>query len=321
MSALDVVCLGESLVDFMPASGRGKRVREVETWVRCLGGAPANVAVGVSRLGGRSALAGVTGDDELGWFLSEELTREGVDVSHLRHSKEGKTGLGFVSLTATGERSFLFYRDTAAELLLDARDVDHPFFARATVLHLGTNSLLRLNARDASLSAAREAKARGQLVSCDPNLRLHLWKSPQELRGLLDELLPLASVVKLSDEEIEFVTGEKAPEKALELLASRGVALPVVTLGPRGAVLRFRGQTISAPAPQVEVVDTTGAGDGFMAGLLTELTRAVKDRAALSSLEPARLEPMARFACRVGARVVTRLGAVAGLPRAAELTG
>lgn len=320
MNSLDVVCLGETLVDFLPADGaRGKKVREVPTWTRCLGGAPANVAVGVSRLGAKSAICGVTGDDELGWFLHEELEREGVDVSHLRHSKDGKTGLGFVSLTTTGERSFLFYRENAAELLLDPSDADHAFFARAKVLHLGTNSLLRPKAREASLGSAQAAKARGQLVSCDPNLRLHLWKDPRELFGLLRQLLPNAAVVKLSDEEIEFVTESSKPEDALQVLASLGVALPVVTLGAKGAVASWRGELLRVEAPKVEVVDTTGAGDGFMAGLLQSLTSKASSRAELDALDAPTITGCLRFGCRVGSRVVTKLGAVAGLPRSGDV--
>src|SRR3954468_16686568 len=109
----DVIALGESLVDFLPLK-TGSKVRDVQTWVKCLGGAPANVVVGVSRLGGRAAFCGVTGEDEFGHFIHDELQREGVDVSHLRLTTAGRTGLGFISLTASGERSFLFYRHQAA---------------------------------------------------------------------------------------------------------------------------------------------------------------------------------------------------------------
>jgi fructokinase len=318
MTRFDVIALGEALVDFMPDKAGG-RVRDVEKWKKCLGGAPANVTVGVSRLGGRSAMCGVTGEDELGHFIAEELAREGVDVSRVRHTTEGKTGIGFVSLTAEGERSFLFYRHQAAEFQLCLSDVDHGFLGSAKVLHLGTNSLLLPSAREASLAAARAAKARGQIVSCDPNLRLHLWKEPAELRALLDQLLACCTVVKLSDEEIEFVTSEREPVRALAALRKMGVALPIVTLGAKGAVLLVAEDQVTVPAPKVQVVDTTGAGDGFMAGLLFGLTRDASSRAQVEALTAAQLEPMARFACRVGSAVVTRLGAVAGLPRMAEL--
>lgn len=319
-SATDVVCLGEALVDFLPER-RGRRVRDVRRWTPCLGGAPANVAVGLARLGATSALVGVTGDDEFGHFLREGLAREGVDVSRLRHARGGKTGLGFVSLTAAGERSFVFYREHSAEKRLSQADLRgaQRLVSKAAVLHVGTNSLLLPEAREAVLGALDAASRRGQLTSCDPNLRLHLWPRPGELKALLKQLVPRCAIVKLSDEEIDFVTGTRDVDEALARLERRGVLLPVVTQGAKGASFRLCGQVHRVPAPKVRVVDTTGAGDGFMAGLLYGLTRQVRTRAALEALDASVVEGVARFACLVGSRAVTKLGAVAGLPRLSAL--
>lgn len=316
----DVVCLGEALVDFLP-DRRGQRVREVKRWTPCLGGAPANVAVGVSRLGARSALVGVTGDDEFGHFIHDGLAREGVDVSRLRRERGGKTGLGFVSLTAHGERSFVFYRDHTSEKNLEPKDVRaaQRLLAGATVLHVGTNSLLLPKARSAALAAVAGAHRRGQITSCDPNLRLHLWKRPAELKGLIAKLVPHCAVVKLSDEEIGFVTGTDDVDSALRWLERRGVVVPVVTRGAKGASFRVHGETRHVPAPKVKVVDTTGAGDGFMAGLLYGLTRQARTRGELAELGPDVVEGVARFGCLVGSHAVTKLGAVAGLPRLSAL--
>lgn len=315
-----MVCLGEALVDFLPAR-RGQLVRDVARWTPCLGGAPANVTVGVSRLGGRSALVGVTGDDEFGHFLRAGLAREGVDTRFLRQTREGKTGLGFVSLTRTGERSFTFYRTRAAETFLDERDTRgaEAAISKARVLHVGTNSLLQPKARRAVKAALATSFGAGRITSSDPNLRLHLWPDPAVLRRLLDELVPKLAVLKLSDEEIRFVTDTVDPRRALLELERRGVALAVVTLGARGAALRFRGQTRLVPAPKVRVIDTTGAGDGFTSGLLTRVSERVHHREQLERLEVDEVEDMARFACVVGARAVTKLGAVAGLPTRAQM--
>ncbi len=312
----DVVCLGEALVDFLPAR-RGQRVRDVTGWRPCLGGAPANVTVGLARLGARSALVGVTGRDEFGSFLKEGLAREGVDVSGLRQTDEGKTGLGFVSLTNEGERSFTFYRTRAAETFLDSRDTraSKQALSVATIVHAGTNSLVQPKARAAVRQVLQRRSRAGQLVSCDPNLRLHLWPDPSVLRTLLDELLGWCTVVKLSEEEIRFVTGTQSVDRALRQLERRGVLLPIVTLGAEGAAFRFKGQTRRVPTRQVQVIDTTGAGDGFTAGLLRGLSRAYTSQAALNRASIDDLEPMIRFACVVGSHVVCKLGAVAGLPR------
>ncbi len=315
MAEVDVVCMGEALVDFLPAS-RGQRVREVKTWHPCLGGAPANVSVGLARLGAKAALVGVVGADEFGSFLKEGLAREGGDVSRLRQTEAGRTGLGFVSLTKQGERSFTFYRTQAAETFFDARDTRaaRGLFAKTRVLHVGTNWLVAPKARAAVLEAMRRARAQGRITSTDPNLRLHLWPDPRPLQRLLGQLLSTCAIVKLSQEETAFVTGARKPERALEWLEARGVVLGVVTLGEEGAVLRFRGETRRVLARRVPVVDTTGAGDGFTAGLLYGLTRQYASRAELEKGDLDAIEGHARFGCVVGSHAVTKLGAVAGLP-------
>jgi fructokinase len=319
---MDVVSLGEALVDFLP-NRRGQRVREVTTWTPCLGGAPANVAVGVSRLGAKSGLVGVTGADEFGHFLRQRLAREGVDVRHLRQTDEGKTGLGFVSLTKGGERSFTFYRERAAETFLDERDTKgaRKFLGSSRVVHVGTNSLIHAPARAAVSEAVKRAYEAGQITSTDPNLRLHLWKDPKVLQRLLAVLFKRCAVVKLSEEEIEFVTGSTDVNQALSWLEKRGVLVAIVTRGEKGASLRFQGQTRTVPARKVKVVDTTGAGDGFTAGFLYGLTRLYSTRAELEKADVEALAGHARFGCLVGSHVVTKLGAVAGLPRIGQFKG
>jgi fructokinase len=314
---VDVICFGETLVDFLPGAV-GRAVHEVEVWKPCPGGSPSNVAIGVARLGGRSAMVGAVGKDEFGTFLLERLGAEGVDVARLRQTDEGKTGLVFVSLSTTGERAFAFYRTRAAELFVAERDVDAAFIASARAFHLGTNSLLFRPAQRAALLAVDAARQAGRIVCCDPNLRLHLWSDPTELRRLLDQLLPVCNVVKLAEDEIAFVTGRSRPEEALAALAGQGVTLPVVTLGSQGAAFLWQGTVVRVPAPETRVVDSTGAGDGFVAALLYGLTRLYEGLPALRTAGVGELREIATFACRVGARVVERLGAVDGLPAGPE---
>jgi fructokinase len=314
----DVLCVGEALVDFLPEVP-GHSVRQTDRWVRCLGGAPANVTVGVSRLGGKSAIVGVVGDDEHGWFLSDELAREGVDVSHLRHTQDGKTGLAFVSVMENGERSFSFHRENAAEYRLAAQDRDDAFISQAKTVHFGTNSLLTEEARETALAIAAAAKARGQIVSSDPNLRLHIWKDTGILRSLIQSLISHAATVKLSEEEIEFVTGERHAINALEWLEKRGVTASVVTLGSKGAVIRARGEVRMIEAPKARVIDTTGAGDGFTAGWLLGLSRRCVNRGELERLTADELVQAAKLGCFVGTRCTEALGAVRALPKASEL--
>ncbi|MCP3161764.1 carbohydrate kinase family protein [Myxococcus qinghaiensis] len=318
-SPLDVVCFGETLVDFLP-SEQGKRVREVAAWHPCPGGSPANVAVGVARLGLRPAMLGVVGSDEFGHFLRERLAQEGVNVSHLRQTPEARTGLVFISLDAKGERSFTFFRTRSAEFLLGEADVDADFLLQAKAVHCGSNSLQRDEARAATVRMLGLARDADRIVSCDPNLRLHAWEDPEQLKGLLARMLPLCTVVKLSEEEIGFVTGTESAEEALMRLSALGVRLPVVTLGERGALFLWRGERVHVPAPQAHVVDTTGAGDGFVAALLHGLVRWYGGARALESATREELVALTTFACAVAARVVEKSGAVEGLPRAEELS-
>lgn len=317
---MDVLCIGEALVDFLPERP-GQRVREVERWTRCVGGSPANIAVGLARLGAKSALLGVTGEDEFGHFLKDALRAEGVDVSHLRQTSEGKTGLVFISLTESGERSFSFHRTRAAEQFLGEQDVDTAYAASARLVHFGTNSLLQPDARAAALRMLGAARQAGKIIGCDPNLRLHMWPDPRILKALLDELVPQCALLKLSEEEIEFVTGTADPAQALKALSERGVVLPIVTLAERGALFRWQARDFHVPAPRVPVVDTTGAGDAFGAGLMFGLTRLYESREALLQADAQTLQELVRFGCEVGSRVVQKVGAVAGLPFSEALEG
>jgi len=243
----DVVCMGEALVDFLPDT-RARRVRDVVGWTRCPGGSPANVAIGLARLGARSAYVGVVGDDEFGHFLKGALAAEGVDVRAMRLTGEARTGLVFITLDEKGERSCTDYRKPSAELLLAPADVAAVDLGDARCVHLVANSLVLPAAAQAAQELLRSARASGCLTSCDPNLRCSFWDDPARLRALVADLLPQLDVLKLADDEIEFVTGEADPGRALRARADRGVRLPVVTLGPRGVVALREGRLLEAAA-------------------------------------------------------------------------
>jgi fructokinase len=309
---VEVICIGEALVDMLPSVPG--RVRDVEAWTRCPGGAPANVAIGLARLGAKVALVGVVGNDEFGHFLCERLATEGVDVSHLRRTDEGRTGLAFVSLTSSGERSFCFYRTQSAEGFFDQRDVDAPFLTQSRFVHVGTNSLIKPGSRAAILDAIAAARAGGAFISCDPNLRLSMWPDPSELKAIIGKILPNCTVVKMSHEETSFVLDTEDVETALVALQRLGVRIPVVTLAEKGAAFLWEGKVHMVPAPSVRVVDTTGAGDGFTAGLLYRLSRT-----DLTTLTLAELTRAVTLGCNIGSTVVQALGAVTGLPKRKEV--
>lgn len=299
---LDAVCFGEALVDLLP--DRRGRLRECESFAAHSGGAPANVAVGLSRLGLKTAFVGVVGDDEFGRLLARKLLEAQVQAE-LRFSGEAKTGVWFVALDEHGDRSFFTPAGTeSADKLIDASDAAR--IPQGRIFHCGSSAHIRPAAQEALRGAVRSARARGMMVSFDPNVRTHLWPDLRQLRALCEDVLPFSDVVKLAEDELELCLGVRDPAAALDRLAALGVKLGCVTLGARGAAARRGQEIVEVPAPAVEVVDTTGAGDGFVAALLA------------SDPLHADLSRTLRFACAVGSRVCTRLGAVAGLPTLAE---
>jgi fructokinase len=313
---IDVLCLGEALVDLLP--DRRGRLRECEGFTAHSGGAPANVAVGVARLGGRVAMSGVLGDDEFGHLLLRKLAAEGIDC-RFRMAPKAPTGIWFVSVDDQGNRSFFSPTGGAsADKRLGLIDVLKAPIAKSRWLHTGTSCHLLPEAQEALVRALRTARTAGVRTSHDPNVRLHLWRDAEAVRALCERVFPLCDLVKLSDEESETCLGEADPERALARLVEEfGVRLACVTLGSRGAIARRGTERFQVAAPQVAVVDTTGAGDGFVAGLLSQLT--APGAPTLEDFPAARLEAALRFACAVGSRVCTQLGAVGGLPRAAEI--
>ncbi len=308
---LGVVSFGEALVDFLP-SVRG-RLRDCDSFSMHSGGAPANVAVGLARLGVPTAFCGVLGDDEFGRWLEQQLSREGIDA-RLRFTPDAPTGIWFIALDAQGNRSFFTPTGAgSADKLIQSIDINRAGIAEARWLHTGTSAHIKPEARAALIEALTDARNAGTRTSCDPNLRPRLWPDLGEFRALCEAAFPLCDLVKISEEEAEACTGAADPEEAAERLIRAGVKLACVTLAERGVLARRGDEQFRIAAPRVEVVDTTGAGDGFVAGLLSRLAQPACP--ALEELPHDQLTSALTFACEIGSRVCTAVGAVAGLPR------
>jgi fructokinase len=304
----DVICLGELWIDFVPTV-TGAGLIDAPAFVKAPGGAPGNVAVGLARLGVSSAFMGKVGDDPFGHFLADTLAEAGVDIGPLRFSTEARTALAFVSLRADGEREFMFYRHPSADMLFAPQEVDVAAIDHAKLLHFGSISLIGEPSRGATLHAVDTARAAGCLVSYDPNLRLPLWPDATAARAGMLLGLKKAHVVKLSDDESEFLTGLRDLDAARQALWHDELKLMVITRGRAGCVYftrAFSGMVESFP---VEAVDTTGAGDGFVAGLLQGL---LADPATVQ--DEVRLRKLCRFANAVGALATTARGAIPALP-------
>lgn len=304
-SPLDVLVIGEAIVDFVPLH-RGP-LRETEGFELHSGGAPANVAIGVSRLGGRAGLVSAVGDDEFGAFLLGALAREAVDTRSVHRVEGARTALCFITLDRHGERSFL-HRGGDPILRLAPEHIDPAAVAGARVVKFSGGPL-----RSDSSAAAVERLLAGcsGLIACDPGDFKGAWAAADVVGGRLDRALGRCHVVKCSAPEALDLTGVSDPLAAARRLVERGVELAVVTLGPEGAVYARARDSGHVPAPAVEVVDTTGAGDAFMAALLLCIARDEISPAAMGS---ERLQSHLERACAVGAGAVTRRGAIAGLP-------
>jgi fructokinase len=229
----DVIALGELLIDFVPTVS-GVSLIEAPAFQKAPGGAPANVAVGLAKLGASAGFLGKVGDDAFGHFLTQTLSEHGVDISGVRFDPEARTALAFVSLRADGEREFMFYRHPSADMRYRPDEVDIEALRRAKIFHFGSISLIGEPSRSATLLAVQTARESGARISFDPNLRLNLWPTENEARQRVLETLPLAQVVKIAEEELRFLTGIAGLEAAARALWHPGLELLVVTLGAAG---------------------------------------------------------------------------------------
>ncbi len=295
---LEVLCFGEALVDFFP-DGIGP-LAAARAFVPHVGGAPANVAIGLARQGVDVGFLGVVGQDGFGAFLESGLREAGVNVAGLVRTREAQTGICFVTRLEGGERGFTGYGAPAAETAVPADAFPLELVRDTRVLHLGSNLLINPEGHTATWRAIAVAREAGARVACDPNLRAHRWASQTAMRREAIALLAAVDVVKLSLEEVLVLAGG-ADERALPF---REDAVVFVTEGAGGARWSYRGLTGRMGSPNIEAVDTTGAGDAFMAGALAVLCRATQ-------LDAAVLERAAAQGCALGARACTAVGATA----------
>ncbi|KAJ0972341.1 hypothetical protein J5N97_020300 [Dioscorea zingiberensis] len=309
-----VVSFGEMLIDFVPTES-GVSLAEAPGFLKAPGGAPANVAIAVTRLGGRSAFVGKLGDDEFGRMLASILHDNGVVDSGIVFDSAARTALAFVTLRADGEREFMFYRNPSADMLLTEAELNRDLISRAAIFHYGSISLITEPCRSAHLRAMEIAKEAGALLSYDPNLRLPLWPSPEEARTQIMSIWDLADIVKVSDVELEFLTGESSVEDEVAMKLWRPtLKLLLVTIGEKGCkyyTKEFRGMVESI---RVKPVDTTGAGDAFVGAMLR---RIVNDQSALQ--DEKKLREILRFSNACGAITTTKKGAIPALPNEAEV--
>jgi fructokinase len=308
-AGFDVVALGELVIDLVPAPGADGQ----PGFAPKPGGAPGNVAVGVSRLGGRAAMLSKVGEDAFGRLLIRTLEANGVDASGVLTTREGNTSLAVVTVDAEGDRDFLLYRKGCAESTYPPEELVAETIAGSRILHVGSLFLDQPLCGAAQRLAVRVAREAGALVSVDVNLRPSLWPSAEAMRAIALEAADCADILKVSDEELRMMAQTADLEEALARLDRPGRKLTAVTFGSAGALLAAGRLRARGPGFVVRVADTVGCGDAFMASLLADIAA---DQADLSST--AGLARLGRRGCAAGALAAMTAGAMDALPTAAE---
>lgn len=305
-----IAAIGELLIDFVPQE-RGCPLDQVVHFERVAGGAPANVVTAVSRLGGRGVMISQVGEDAFGRHILSVLEDSGVDTRFVFRTKQANTGLAFVSLDASGDREFAFFRNPSADLFLSPEQITEEMLEDTAILHFCSVDLVDWPVREAHRKLISLARERKVLVSFDPNVRLPLWDSPEACQAAIRSFLPLADIVKLSDDELEFVTGCGDEQAAAERLLSGNCKMLVLTKGSGGSCVYTRSAAAHVPAVSLEqIVDTTGAGDSFIGSFLFQLAEKDADADSLELLTCEDLTRFLTFSGNYAARTIGKKGAV-----------
>lgn len=304
----DVIALGELLIDF---ASRGTDAAGYPTMAANPGGAPGNFLAALNAYGAKTGFLGKVGDDAFGHLLLGTLRDAGIETKGIVVDPEVFTTLAFVTFDDKGDRSFSFARKPGADTQLCWEEVDKSMIDEAKVFHFGTLSLTGEPVRTTTQRAVAYAKQQGKLITYDPNLRKPLWRSEEEAKAQILWGLHQADVVKISDEEVEFLWNCTPEEGAEKLLTEYGVSLAMVTLGPDGCLLKTAKAACRIPGPKVHPVDTTGAGDIFGGSAVSRLLELDK---AISDLTAEDLAYIGRFATTAASLSTEHSGGIPSIP-------
>lgn len=309
----DVVALGELLIDFTEngLSGQGNPLLEANP-----GGAPCNVLAMLNKLGRKTAFIGKVGNDQFGKMLKEVVEESGTDVSGLAMDEQVHTTLAFVHTFPDGDREFSFYRNPGADMMLTKEEVDPELIKKARIFHFGTLSSTHAGVREATRYAIDVAKENGLLVSFDPNLREPLWESLDQAKEEILYGMSKCDILKISDNEMEFMTGTTDYNKGVEMLREQfDIPLICVTLGREGSRAFYKDMIVeAAPFVREDTIETTGAGDTFEACTLNYILEH-----GLEDLTEENLKEMLTFANAGASIITTRKGALKVMPEKEEI--
>lgn len=309
----DVIALGELLIDFTEngASEQGNAVYEANP-----GGAPCNVLAMLAKLGKKTAFIGKVGQDQFGLHLKKTLEEAGIDTRNLVLDEKVRTTLAFVHTFEDGDRDFSFYRNPGADMMLTKDEVQMDVLAASRIFHFGTLSSTHPGVREATRCALAKAKEEGLLISFDPNLREPLWDSLEDARREISYGMGFCDILKISDNEMEFMTGTDDYTKGVQILRETySIPLILVTLGKEGSRAYYKDWMVEvAPFLQEKTIETTGAGDTFCASILNYVLEN-----GLDDLTQEQLTEMLTFANAAASLITTRKGALRVMPEKEEV--
>ncbi len=314
----DVLCMGELLAEFVSTQSNVSLV-DAPGFIKAPGGAPANVAVAVQRLGFSAGFAGKVGDDPFGLFLRQSLQADGVDTRFLLVDAQARTTAVFVAVWDDGRKDLCFYRNPGADMCLSPDEIGPELLAGVRCFHYGSISFIDEPAASAQRKALEMARATGLMISYDPNYRPTLWPSVEQAQAVIRDGFRFCHLAKISQEEWQVASGHTDLRIGAQAVLAQGVELLVISRGAQGAIATNGDYWIELPACPVQVVETTGAGDGFMAAMITRLLPERERLGSLAKVSPQVVRSALRYAIAVGALACTRPGAIPALPTAQEV--
>lgn len=298
MEKKGVISLGEAFVDYISVDSTNTKFQQL------LGGATVNVAAGTQRLGIPTYYLCKLGMDEISQFVEQELANEGINTEFAVHTPSKKICGVYVYTNERGERYFHSYLNDTPDELLTADELKKEVFEQTKVFYFGSGTLFHKKAKETTETSLKYAKDCGNLVAFDTNIRLKRWESEEQCRQTITSFLKKADVVKIAEEELYFLTETSSFEAGLEKLSGWGIPFLFVTMGAKGAYAVMNGNKVFSPAPKVEAVDTTGAGDAFIAALLYSFHEEGEPT------DQSQLIKYLQFANQVGAAVTTKVGSL-----------
>jgi fructokinase len=308
-----IICSGELLIDFIPKE-KGRKIKDIENFIKKPGGAPANVCVQAAKLGTPAKFIGQVGKDGFGDFLKRELEHNHVDVSHLYQTDAANTALAFVTLTHEGERDFVFYRSGSADQILNQSQISH-IDVTDSIFHFGSLSLDDYPLKDAIRALLVQSKVNNCLVSFDPNLRFSLFKDLRQYQKVIIDFMSYTDILKVSDDELTFITKKDNEYDAINYLFNLGIKYLIITRGKDGVTFIDKNRTLHQDGFKVKVKDTTGAGDSWIGAFLAQIA----DVDNLDDYSDDQILEILNYANAAAAITTTNIGAISALPSASEV--